>query len=95
MSVIDAKGLDAPKTKTMASFLKSTEHTKGRILFLGQMGESEDTLIKSVSNLPKVYFGKALCTNGYDIANSNRIVVTEAAVEDLIKVLGELSNEAA
>ncbi len=95
VSILDAKGFDAPKTKTMAKFLEAREFKKGRVLFLGQMGESEGALVKSVNNLQKVYYGKALCTNGYDIVNSTRIIVMESALDDLIKVLGEMANEAA
>ncbi|MCP5509309.1 MAG: 50S ribosomal protein L4 [Chlamydiales bacterium] len=94
LSILDPKGLESPKTKTIAKFLEMRELVKGRILFLGQMGEAEQVIIKSVSNIPKAYFGKAASTNGYDIVNSGHIVVMESAIDDLIKVLGEMQNEA-
>ena len=92
LTVLSPGTFDAPKTKTMASFLKACALTGKRTLFLGQMGPAEAFLVKSISNIPRAYYGKAESTNGYDVINSHHIVVLESAVGDLIKVLGEHRN---
>ena len=80
--------MDAPKTKTMASFMSACQLSGKRVLFLGHMGKTEHALVKSVSNIPKVFYGCAASANGYDIANCQQIVVLESAFEDLVKKLG-------
>lgn len=85
--------MDAPKTKAFAKFLDSACQANGkRVLFLGQMGSAENMLVKSVSNIPRVYYGKASTANGYDIANSHQIVIMESALDDLMNKLGEKRN---
>lgn len=92
LTILSPGTFEAPKTKVMASFLKACELTGKRTLLLGQMGPSEACIAKSVSNIPRVYYGRAASTNGYDVVNSSHIVVLESAVDDLIKVLGEHRN---
>lgn len=92
VSILQTPSLDAPKTKALAGFLKARSVSGKRILFLGQMGEAEQHIVKSINNIPRVYYGKASCVNGYDVANSHHIVVMESAVEDLKTALGEKRN---
>ena len=95
LTVLDTKGLDAPKTKVLAAYLKALELKGKRVLFLSQMGEQSVNLSKSLSNIPKAYTGKARLVNGYDIANSTHIVVTESAIEEFKQVLQEVKHAAA
>lgn len=97
--VLDSTEMDAPKTKTVASFFKARE-VKGRILFLGegnyaevQNGDStqlvsvqsnkHSNFVKSLRNLPKTEFSLAKNTNGYDIMVAHEIVLTESALQEL------------
>ena len=89
VSVLAMPKMDAPKTKAMASFLQKRECESKRVLFLGQ---GEEVVRKSIHNIPKVFYGKADCVNGYDVMNSHHIVIMEDAVEEIIKVLGEKSH---
>ena len=85
--------MDAPKTKAFVKFLDSACQANGkRVLFLGKMGSSEEALSKSVSNIPKAFYGNAATANGYDIANSEKIVVLESAMGDLMNKLGDRRN---
>lgn len=97
--VLESTELDAPKTKTVASFLKATKSGK-RVLFLGESSVEEinvgdtkkkinvrsdqhDNFIASVRNLPKTEFSLATNISGYDVILANDIYVTEAALKEL------------
>lgn len=97
--------MDAPKTKTIASFLKGLE-VKGRTLFLGEGNftevetegvkqrvsircEKHDNFMRSVRNLPKVSFKLASNVNGYDVMVAQEIVMTESAFNELNQLLVE------
>ncbi len=89
ISVLQMPKMEAPKTKAVVSFLEKRACVDKRVLFLGQMAEDENALHKSIHNIQKVFYGKADCVNGYDIMNSQQIVIMESAIEDFINVLGE------
>jgi large subunit ribosomal protein L4 len=97
--VIDGTTMDAPKTKTIADFLKGREF-RGRTLFLGEAAYTEvktetKTLrvsvssdkhahfIKSTRNLPRTMFSLASNISGYDVMVARQIVLTEAALSEL------------
>ncbi len=97
--IIDSTHLDAPKTKTIASFLKTVQADK-RVLFLGEgnyaeievgdekkqvsvRSEKHSNFQKSIANLPKVNFALATNISGYDVLVANHIVLTESALKEL------------
>ncbi len=97
--VIETTSLDAPRTKTVANFVKACG-VKGRVLFLGEGSYTEvsvnDTkksvsvhcdqhrnFVKSVRNIPKTEFSLAKNINGYHIMIAHEIVVTESALHEL------------
>lgn len=97
--IIDNTDLDAPKTKSIANFIKQN-NISGRVLFLGEghyleMQDGDDTLrmsmpcnkhtnfMKSLRNLPKVEFALAMNISGYDVLRANEIVMTEAAFKEI------------
>lgn len=97
--VIENTEMDAPKTKSLADFLKGLE-IKGRVLFLGEAAYQEVEadgkthrfsvsstkhvhFIKSLRNLPKSDFMLASNISGYDLMVAKNIVVTESALHEL------------
>jgi large subunit ribosomal protein L4 len=99
LHVIESTSLEAPQTKTIASFLKSGEFGKS-VLFLGessfaeiQIGEysakfnvhtpQHENFIKSLRNIPKMNFSLATNISGYDVLLAHDIVITEAALQEL------------
>lgn len=97
--LIEDTAMDAPKTQTVAQFLKGLD-LKGRILFLGEGTYTEvetegkvqrvsvgsnkhQHFIKSMRNLPKTDFMLASNLNGYDVMIARDIVLTEAALHEL------------
>lgn len=99
LHIIENTNIDAPKTRTIADFLKANE-IKGRVLFLGEStratiqaddvefnvdvaSNKHQNFIKSVRNLPKTEFALASNISGYDVIVANNIVATEAALNEL------------
>jgi len=97
--LIDNTEMEAPKTKTIAGFLKKQE-ISGRILFLGETSyvdietesktqrvsvsnDKHDNFTKSVRNLPKTAFKLASNISGYDVMVAREIVMTESALNEL------------
>ena len=97
--IIDTTHLKAPKTKTIASLLKTLAADK-RVLFLGEghygeykVGDEKKQVSvhstkhanfqKSVANIPKVNFSLATNISGYDVLVANHIVLTESALQEL------------
>jgi large subunit ribosomal protein L4 len=99
LHVIDSIDIEAPRTKTIANFLKTCQLEK-RVLFLGEgnyaeipMGDEakrvsiradkHHNFAKSLRNIPKVAFSLATNISGYDILLAQDIVVTESALNEL------------
>jgi len=100
--ILQYKGLDAPKTKVIAEFLKARQLTNKRVLFLaegaltGSKKEGANTspsekyafFVKSSQNIPKVEFKYMPTINGYDLTLSTEIVIMESAIDELMVLLG-------
>lgn len=97
--LIEDTNMDAPKTKTVANFMKNME-INGRVLFLGEShfaevetegkkqrvsvsSDKHNNFVKSVRNLPKTAFKLASNISGYDVMVSREIVLTESALNEL------------
>lgn len=97
--VIDNMDMKAPKTKSIADFLKGRD-IKGRVLFLGEGTYAEvktedkvarvsvssnkhDHFVKSTRNLPRTGFRLASNVSGYDVLIAQDIVLTESALHEL------------
>jgi len=97
--ILEDTHLETPKTKTVANFLKNTGLEKRVLfLGEGNYTEVETgdkkqqvsvkcdkhaNFAKSLSNLPKVNFSLAKNINGYDLMLADRLVMTEAALNEL------------
>lgn len=88
--VVDSMQMDAPKTQTVSSFLKHAGCTRS-VLFLGdhqeQFDEGRSHFCKSARNIEKVSFLPATQLSGYDILVAHHLVVTEAALQEIIEWL--------
>lgn len=97
--IIEDTVMDAPRTKTIAGFLKSL-NTHGRTLFLGEStftevktedkvqrvsvsSDKHDHFVKSIRNIPRTEFMLASNISGYDVIVAGDIVLTESALEEL------------
>lgn len=97
--LIEDTKLDAPKTRTLADFVKGHE-MRGRVLFLGDTQYTEvetegrvqrvsvssdkhNNFIKSLRNLQRSAFMLASNISGYDVLVAREIVLTESALNEL------------
>lgn len=88
--VLEDVKLEAPKTKEVATILKSLQAGKKKVLVL--TGEQEDNFRLSFRNLPNVTGYQFNDMNTYDIVNSNVIVITESAANKIVEDIREVSS---
>jgi large subunit ribosomal protein L4 len=89
-----AGALNAPKTKTVAAFLKDRKIYGKRLLFVAQSKEEQekfDFFKKSIRNLPRCIFALAANINGYDLMVAHGVIMTESALAELSNLLGNPS----
>lgn len=86
--VLHLPSLEGPKTKKVASFMKTAGLTRKRVLFLGKSATDKDAhFAKSVRNLPRAKYLLAPNINGYELALCQEIVILEPALENLLAML--------
>lgn len=88
--VVEDVKLDTPKTKEVATILKSLKADNKKVLVL--TGEQEDNFRLSFRNLPNVTGYQFNDMNTYDIVNSNVILLTESAVKSIVEDVKEVSS---
>lgn len=88
--VVEDVKLDAPKTKEVASILKSLKAGNKKVLVL--TGDQEDNFRLSFRNLPNVQGYQFNDMNTYDIVNSNVVLLTESAVKSIVEDVKEISS---
>lgn len=93
--VLKKPAMKEPSTKQVAEFVRSQGSENRRVLFLGETDpEKRDDVgrnlfIKSMRNIPKTGYVLAGNVNGYDLMVSQKIVVMETAVDELLAMLGQ------
>lgn len=87
--VLDFAGMDAPRTKTIAAFLREVSLTNEKALFLAACEGDFVALSKSIRNLPKASFRRMTGVNGYDLALNQEIIVLQSALDEFKAALGE------
>jgi large subunit ribosomal protein L4 len=88
--VVENIELAKPQTSEFAAILKGLKATDKKVLFLtAEANESNDNLFLSYRNLPNVLGYQFNNMNTYDIVNSNLVVLTEAAVNQINEDLKE------
>jgi len=84
IKILDQISLEAPKTKTMAELLNKLGMSGSKIIFLSE-GKDEN-LYKSGRNIKGLVFKRASLINPYDLLNSDFLVMTKKALENLEEV---------
>jgi large subunit ribosomal protein L4 len=82
--VLQWEEMKAPKTKTLATFLKAVGLEGKKVLFVGDTQRS--VLTQSLSNIPGQDFLLVPNMSGYDVISHQDVVVVDSAVDQL-KVL--------
>ncbi len=83
---VDKIEIAAPKTKEMVSCLKAFGLEKS-VLFV--MDNSDENVLRAVSNLEKVSTIPAKLINTYDVVKNAKIIISKDAVKQIEEVYGE------
>ena len=83
--VIDAFGLDTPRTKAMVDLLKALSLTRKVIVVLD---ERDDAVLQSMRNIPDVRLVPASILNTYDVINADWVLTTPATIRSIEGKLG-------
>lgn len=82
---LDTIKFDAPKTKEMVKVLSNLEAPAKTLIV---MDEIDETVARSANNIPGVKLLDARRVNVYDVLNSDKLIMTEAAIKSVEEVLG-------
>ncbi len=87
--VLTEDSLQEAKTKPIASFLRSLNLDKSRVLFVGASEQNDSAFwVKSTRNLPKAQFLRLHSLNGYTLSLAKDIVILDRALGELMQLLG-------
>ena len=82
---LEAIKFDAPKTKEMVKVLANLDAPTKTLIVVDEIDEN---VARSVNNIPGVKLLDARRVNVYDILNSDKLIMTEAAIKSVEEVLG-------
>ncbi len=83
--VIDGISFEAPKTKEMVKVLENLQAPAKTLLVVDEI---DTNVARSANNIPGLKILDAKRVNVYDILNSNKLIMTEAAIKSVEEVLG-------
>lgn len=81
---LDAIKLDAPKTKDMVKVLANLEAPAKTLIVVDEICEN---VARSANNIPGVKILDSKHINVYDVLNSDKLIMTEAAIKAVEEVL--------
>ncbi|MFQ6861856.1 MAG: 50S ribosomal protein L4 [Beduini sp.] len=84
LMVVDTITMEAPKTKAMIKVLENLQAPAKTLLVVDEI---DMNVALSAKNIPGVMILEANKINVYDILNSNKMIITEAAVKAIEEVL--------
>lgn len=84
LTVVDQITMEAPKTKAMVKVLENLQAPAKTLLVVDEI---DMNVALSSNNIPGVMVLEANKINVYDILNSNKLIITEAAVKAIEEVL--------
>ena len=84
LTVVDTITMEAPKTKAMIKVLENLQAPAKTLLVVDEI---DMNVALSAKNIPGVMILEANKINVYDILNSNKMIITEAAVKAIEEVL--------
>ena len=82
---LEAIKFDAPKTKEMVKVLANLDAPTKTLIVVDEIDEN---VARSANNIPGVKLLNARRVNVYDILNSDKLIMTEAAIKSVEEVLG-------
>ena len=82
---LEAIKFDAPKTKEMVKVLANLDAPTKTLIVVDEIDEN---VARSANNIPGVKLLDARRVNVYDILNSDKLIMTEAAIKSFEEVLG-------
>ena len=82
---LEAIKFDAPKTKEMVKVLANLDAPTKTLIVVDEIDEN---VARSAINIPGVKLLDARRVNVYDILNSDKLIMTEAAIKSVEEVLG-------
>lgn len=82
---LEAIKFDAPKTREMVKVLANLDAPTKTLIIVDEIDEN---VARSANNIPGVKLLDARRANVYDILNSNKLIMTEAAIKSVEEVLG-------
>ena len=82
---LEAIKFDAPKTKEMVKVLANLDAPTKTLIVVDEFDEN---VARSANNIPGVKLLDARRVNVYDILNSDKLIMTEAAIKSVEEVLG-------
>ena len=82
---LEAIKFDAPKTKEMVKVLANLDAPTKTLIIVDEIDEN---VARSANNIPGVKLLDARRANVYDILNSDKLIMTEAAIKSVEEVLG-------
>jgi large subunit ribosomal protein L4 len=94
LMVIDDLSLAAPRTKDMAAILKYLDCPKGHSLLVATAGHDAN-VYRSARNIAGVSVSPAGDLNALSVLSSRRLLVTKAALDELVAAAKKQSSEAA
>jgi large subunit ribosomal protein L4 len=84
IKILDQLSMEVPKTKTLAELLNKLRMSGSKIIFLFE-GKNEN-LYKSGRNIKGLILKRASLINPYDLLNSDFLIMTKKALENLEEV---------
>ena len=82
---LEAIKFDAPKTKEMVKVLANLDAPTKTLIVVDEIDEN---VARSANNIPGVKLLDVRRVNVYDILNSDKLIMTEAAIKSVEEVLG-------
>jgi len=90
--VLKLEKVKEAKTKQVADLLKGIGVNGKKVLFVSETSEKEKEdrtkFYLSMRNIPKTSFMPVESISGYDVINTQEVVVVESALDQLMKALG-------
>ena len=87
LTVVDALTLPEPKTKRMLECLRGLGLAEAGVLVV--LGAPDERVERAARNLPRVKVLQVAGLNVYDVLGHSHLLVTRAALEQLVTRLGE------
>ncbi|AGB40202.1 50S ribosomal protein L4, bacterial/organelle [Halobacteroides halobius DSM 5150] len=85
LSVVDEFDFEQPKTKQMVSVLDNFKAADKKVLIV--LNVRDNNIYKSASNIPGVKVVTSNQVNVYDVLNSDKVLITKGAINQVEEVL--------